>query len=331
MNKLLFNSLMRKVFLALLLHIGIVFSDVVRLPIGDLNDGFPAHGNTPDQNTFAWAIKNNSMPHPDNFPHDINWQMLGYAAFFPNVGDEQLYLAKKRPFVPGVASNDPGDPPNFANLFNYATSIHTERQLIIAALLNPLTELPVVQVGDQQANVIVGGLNIPNVVNVAILAGSQQLQGNLHVYTAQNPCQNRTEENGNFSCIDYYNALANFIQGLNLHIYFPGHEMRLNKAFFNGNDPACQALCVFIQNNLVTGFQIEGGWLQCKRNEQWINLVQQTSTGWEVRRNAKIGILVTQINNAIMNSLFSALQLDQLFNYIHNTANVVRIKYHPID
>ena len=66
-------------------------------------------------------------------------------------------------------------------------------------------------------------------------------------------------------------------------------------------------------------------------NEQWINLVQQTSTGWEVRRNAKIGILVTQINNAIKNSLFSALQLDQLFNRIHNTANVVRIKYHPID
>ena len=249
--------------------LSVLFFQTLCNSIGNLVNGFPTPGGVPDQNTFAWTITNNRMPHLQNvFIVEIDWKMLSYAAFFPNVSGGQLYLAQKRPFVPGVASNDPGNPANFANLFNYATSIHTERQLIIAALINSLTQFAVVQEGEQ-ANVIVGGLNIPNAVNGNILERMSQLQGTLHVYTAQNPCQNRTQENGNFSCIDYYNALANFILSLNLHIYFPRNEMRLNKAFFNGNVPACQALCAFVQNNLVAGFQIVGGWLQCKRNEQW--------------------------------------------------------------
>lgn len=51
------------------------------------------------------------------------------------------------------------------------------------------------------------------------------------------------------------------------------------------------------------------GWLQCNRKGQWINLVQQTPIGWDMRRNAKIGVLVTQVNNTIMNNLFNVLQL----------------------
>ena len=329
MNKLNLDGLNKKVFLALLLPIGVVFSDVIPLPIGTLANGFPMPGIAAVPNTFAWAITNNVMASPNNFFHGTDWQMLGYAAFFPNVGGAQLYLAKKRPFVPGIASNDPGGPPNFANLFNYATSIHTERQLVIAALSHHLTPFPVVQ--NVGVNVIVGGLNIPNVVNPNTFAGIALLQGDLHVYTDQNPCQNRTNENGLFSCIDYYNALANFILGINLHIYFHRNNMRLNKGFFNGNDPACQALCAFVQNNLVAGFRIAGGWLQFNRMGQWINLVQQTPMGWDVRRNAKIGVLVTQINTSIMNNLFNALQLDQLFNRVHNTANIPRITYHPIN
>ena len=107
--------------------------------------------------------------------------------------------------------------------------------------------------------------------------------------------------------------------------------MRLNKEFFNSNVPACQALCAFVQSNLVAGFRIVANCLQCYRNEKWINLVQQLPTEWDLRRNAKIGLLITQINNAIMNNRFNALQLYQLFNRIHNTANVEHITYHPID
>lgn len=255
--------------------------------------------------------------------------MLGYAAFFSNVGGAQLYLAQKRSSVPGTASNDPGNPPDYVNLFNYATSIHTERQLVITALSHHVTPFPVER--NTGANVIIGGLNIPNVVNPGTFARIALLRGDLHVYTDQNPCQNRTDENGRFSCIGYYNALANFIPGLNLHIYFPGNNMRLNREFFNGNFPACQALCIFVQNNLVAGFQIAEGCLQCFRKGQWVDLVRQTPEGWDFRRNAKIGLLVTQINTAIENNLFSALQLDQLFNCVHNTANIPRITYHPIN
>ncbi len=99
----------------------------MQLPIGNLVNSSPTPGGAPDQNTFAWAITNNDMTSPERFFHGTSWQILGYAAFSPNVGEGQLYLARKRPFVPGVASNDPGNQSNFANLFNYATSIHTER------------------------------------------------------------------------------------------------------------------------------------------------------------------------------------------------------------
>lgn len=264
----------------------------------------------------------------DVFIPGINWGTLGYAAFFPITGAPQLYLARKRPFVLGVPSNNPDNFPNFANLFNYATSMHTERQLIIAALVNHLAPCPVVQ--NAGANIINGGLNILNAVDVRMLAEVGLLQGDLHVYTDKNPCQNCTNDNGFFSCIDYYNSLANFIRGLNLHIYFPRSEMRLNREFFSKNLNAAEVLCTFVQFNLVTGFRIEDGWLKCDRKGRWVELVQQTLTGWEVRRNAKIGLLVNQVNNAIMNNRFSALQLNQLFNQTHNTANISRIVYHPI-
>ena len=136
MNKLSLDSLNKKIFLLILLSINTVFSDVVQLLIGNLVNGSPTPGGAPDQNTFAWAIKKNGMTPPERFFPGTGWQMLGYAAFFPNVGEGQLYLAQKRTFVSGVASNDPRNPANFANLFNYATSIHTERQLVIAALID---------------------------------------------------------------------------------------------------------------------------------------------------------------------------------------------------
>lgn len=110
------------------------------------------------------------------------------------------------------------------------TSMHTERQLIIAALLHYLSPFPVIQNAGE--NVIIGGLDIPNTIDTDVCSKIASLQGDLHVYTDQNPCQNRTEENGNFSYIDYYNTLTDFIRGLKLHVYFPRNNMRLNKEFF---------------------------------------------------------------------------------------------------
>lgn len=73
MNKLNLDGLNKKVFLALLLPIGVVFSDVVPLPIGTLTNGFPMPGIAAAPNTFAWAITNNVMASPDNFFHGTGW------------------------------------------------------------------------------------------------------------------------------------------------------------------------------------------------------------------------------------------------------------------
>lgn len=254
------------------------------------------------------------------------------CTFFPIGGGYQLYLAQKRPFVLGnsVPNNNPGNPPNFMNLFNYDTNMHTERQLVIAALSHYLNHFPVETNGG--SNIIIGGLNIPNIINAGVFDGIAALQGDLHIYTVQNPCQNSVSDNGNFSCISYYNALANFIPGLNLHIYFDRNNMRLNRDFFSNNNTA-NNLCNFIQMNLIQGFQINEGWLQVNRGGRLLNLVQQTANGWDVERaraNGNIRILVVQVNNAISSNRFNNIQLDILFNVVHNTNNLTNIRYHPI-
>lgn len=343
MNKFIFNSILngplKKIIFMFFLFIGTVLSDVVLLPTGNLINGFPAVGAPVIvPNTFASFVTTNAnvMPNPQNnlFIQGINWQMLGYAAFFPINGVPLLYSAQKRPFnniVNPIPNNDPGNPPNWMNLFNYDTNMHTERQLVIAALSNHLNPFPVVANGG--ANIIIGGLNIPNIINVGVFNIIPALQGDLHIYTVQNPCQNSVADNGNFSCISYYNALANFIPGLNLHIYFARNNMRLNRNFFSNNNAAANNLCNFIQMNLIQGFQINGGWLQINRHGHFQNLIQQTATGWNIATaqvNGKINILVTQVNNAIIQNQFSNLQLDRLFNTVHNTNNLHNITYHPI-
>ena len=106
MNKFFFDSLMGKVFLALLLPLGVVSSDVVLCSTSDLINSY----HVPRK-----YIRLGHKPPFQNFFHGKSWQMRGYAAFFPSTGGKQLYLAQKRQFVSDVASNDPGNPPNFAN------------------------------------------------------------------------------------------------------------------------------------------------------------------------------------------------------------------------
>lgn len=342
MNKLIFsgilNEFLKKAIFMLFLSIGTVLSDVVLLPTGNLINGFPVTGaSVIEPNTFASFVTNNAsaMPAPQSnlFVSEINWQMLGYAAFFPTGGVPFLYSAQKRPFDIGnpVPNNNPGNPPNWMNLFNYDTNIHTERQLVIAALQHYLN--PIQTIANIGADIIVGGLDIPNVINANVLVRISALQGDLHIYTVQNPCQNSVVDNGNFSCISYYNALANFIPNINLHIYFSRNNMRLNKDFFRNNFNSTSNLCNFIQGNLTQGFRITGGWLQANRRGRFQNLVQQTVTGWDIaaaRTSGKINILITQVNNAIAENQFSNIQLDRLFNIVHNENNLPNVMYHPI-
>lgn len=342
MNKLIFSSILngflKKAIFMLFLFISTVLSDVVLLPTGNLINGFPAFGaSVIEPNTFASFVKINSsaMPAPQNalFVSEINWQMLGYAAFFPIGGIPLLYSAQKRPFDIGnpVPNNNPGNPPNWMNLFNCDTNIHTERQLVIAALQHYLN--PIQTIANIGADIIVGGLDIPNVINTNVLERISALQGDLHIYTIQNPCQNSVADNGNFSCISYYNALANFIPGINLHIYFPRDNMRLNKDFFRNNFNSTSNLCNFIQENLTQGFQITGEWLKANRCGHFQNLVRQTAIGWDIaaaQAGGKINVLITQVNNAIAQNQFNNVQLDSLFNFVHNTDNLFNITYHPI-
>lgn len=320
---------LRRVILFLCILIETALSDVVRLPNRNLVNSFPMRGAAViEQSTFAeFVIKNaNIMPAPQNalFDLKINWQMLGYAAFFPAGKDNvQLYLAQKRPFTTEVPSNAPGKPPNFMNLFRYDPSMHTERQLVIAALEQAVYFV--------RENVDI--LEILNEISKNAFQDISTLKGDLHIYTIQNPCQNFVPDNGYFSCISYYNSLANFVPTLNLHIYFPRKNMRLNRDFFKNNFDAANRLCHFIQRNLTPKFQINAGWLQSNRQGSWKNLVQQTGNVWDVQTalsNGNFFILVTQINNAIAQMHFNNIQLDELFNIVHNSFDIVNITYHPI-
>lgn len=273
-----------------------------------------------------------AIPPPANalFVPAIAWQMLGYAAFFPaGGGAAQLYAAQKRQFVVGanIANNNPlvG-----GNLFNYSTNMHTERQLTIAVLEQQIAPIPIAIAAGA---VIQGAMNVPAIAPAPV--GIQALIGSLHVYVPQNPCQNATAENGNFSCINYYNNLANFVPNVHFDIYFIGVNMRLNRDFVRQTPGAVDALCNFIQANPVGHFQIAGGWLQYNNARAgWINLVQQNPLGgWNAAAaigNGNVNILVREVNRQLENGVFNNPQIDQMLNNVHMLGGIANLVYHAI-
>jgi hypothetical protein len=343
------KSLMRSLIVALrssLLFFVLVFNnnvsgDVIRLPlpVAGLVNGAPMAA-IPAPNTFWGFALANAAVIPAAFVAPINWQLLGYAAFFSAAGTTQLYAARKRQFVvvDGVANNNPA---NGGNLFNYTTNMHTERQLIIAILEQQIASLPIAVAAGEA--VVQGAMIIPNIAPP--LMGVPALQGDIHIYTARDLCQNAVADNGNFSCVDYYDALAAFVSQVNFHIYFPRNIARLNRDFIAQNQLAANALCNFIQANPVGRFQMAGGWLQYNNAGVWVNLIQQAPLGvWQIQaavRSGNIRVFAVQVNNCITASvapgavvgnpgIFTNLQMDQMLNLVLNSGNVANIQYHPI-
>jgi hypothetical protein len=121
---------------------------------------------------------------------DISWRMPGIGAFIPYnaEGPQQVYTARKR--QPDFDTRIFRSKNLLARLRTEHTQeingSHTERQLV-KKLLEP-----------EQENV----------------------NGVLLIYTEGSPCQLPCEDNNYFSCIDYYNALANEYPNVLFHIYF---------------------------------------------------------------------------------------------------------------
>ncbi|MDR2267933.1 MAG: hypothetical protein LBD81_00590 [Holosporaceae bacterium] len=269
--KKLFGSAMKGSLFASVLVFNCVFGDVFQLQ--NLSGGggaAPAPKTVQDAATFVTFITNNKNALPvgviDPFAAVAvpaqQWQMLGYAIFIPagGAGPHQIYVAKKRTVISNnqaiIAMNAiaplvgpvPLIAPNanaaagalgggiFNTLLNVDALSHTERQLVV----HLLTSLP-------------GGHINP--------AGGG---GDLHIYTGQQPCPNRTDDNQLFPCLEYYVNMANAYQNVNFHIYFPNGVASLNANFICTTTPNPTVNIVgdnraaFILMDLVAGSILNG-------------------------------------------------------------------------
>ena len=287
-----------------------------------------------------------------SFIAGVSWQMPGYAVFINNNGVAgHVYVAKKRQFVKGkdVAQND--NKQRGGHVLNYTSNMHTERQLAIVALEEALVNnLPVVEATGAE---IASGLG-PLVNNAKIPLtnenipqpneeGTYSLEGALHIYTGDNPCQNHCYDNGNFSCIEYYNALATLFPKVDFHIYFRASEMRLNLKFIQDNDSAKIALLNRLDNLITTNetiaqnFRIRYSMQLLDNNNKWkiidgSDKCLEDASQWTMIKEK--GNMANKINNLLVsdpggNSLTTD-ERETLFNAIHNHTHIKNIYYHAI-
>lgn len=218
-------------------------------------------GDFAEERSFDKQCKNN----PERFPSDdgagaaIDWEMPGCAVFIPEdakLGDScSIYVAKKRPGKGvSVADNNPDEhdtvvakekkrvDKNERRLFHYSSDMHTERQLVIIALEDAYlkkssgTQLSIVEEAESKIDASLGLLRdsaiiplqndaIAPLINDEIRAS---LSGQLYVYTDSNPCLDDNATNNNFSCVKYYNKLANLFPRIHFHVYFVAAKMRMS-------------------------------------------------------------------------------------------------------
>ncbi len=329
------------------------------------------------------------------------WQMHGLCIFKLNDVCEVL-ISKKRNtkanggnfVIPKVAWNDPykmeekedniknKEPQNeffkklkmtekqnkyyASNLFNYSTSIHTERQLNLGALYIIDSNGNVREEDNHTNTDVTNGKLINRALNVyeniekyndngyiinALKrklqliqqhdSNTQTISGSMYIYTSANPCQN-VSDNGGISCVKYYNELAQLFPNIKFNVYFDADEMQLNKAFFIDNDSSAVALCNFIADNEsnIDDLKIEGNCIKIKdnNNNKWMPKVKfkidkdgiRVWNGINVSKQ-KIGNInecVIKINSSI--ARLNIQQKQDLFNSIHNPNNIPNIHYHPI-
>ena len=247
-----------------------------------------------------------------------------------------------------------------ANLFNYSTSIHTERQVVLSCL--HIIGDGTIKQEDNPKNVdIIEGRLIDKALHIAkneqeilkycdkciikqiLLKSHEEAKGStsgaMYIYTSANPCQN-VSDNGGISCVGYYNELAQLFRNIQFNVYFDTDKMQLNKEFFVGNERSAVALCSFVESLVdVEGLRFGDNCIQLCRNGNWEDIAKKTddsyNIGVEDGKNDKICILIKYINCCLRNRSFSQDKKSDLFNMVHNPNdaqgnNIPNIHYYPI-
>ncbi|MDR2723960.1 MAG: hypothetical protein LBB25_01995 [Holosporaceae bacterium] len=335
-KKLLNNTIKRSLLVSALMF-GYAQGDVLRdpAPVAVVNNAVPAPGAAAPGGSFAAYVNANIgvLPGAPAFVGGIDWQMKGYAVFVPAAGAPgRVYVAQKRRFAGGVVANN--NPAAGGNVLNYTNDMHTERQLAIAALTEAVVALAPA----------VGGafINIPAVPGAGVLGAAAGLAGTLHIYTEHPPCRNPVLDNGNFSCIAYYNALGAMFPGVTFHIYFSAANMTLNNWYMTNTPAAKIALFNEIDAAMAGGGVLGGHFrirsvLQYTHNGVWHTTDSDGAPGVAAGAGAW-GALITQpplsaavnaiLANAPAAATFTIAQREHMFNAVHvHPANVF---YHAI-
>ena len=171
----------------------------------------------------------------------VQWQMLGFAVFFPKGSSElqQVYVAMKRKYQDGQFLAD-NNPKTGGHVLNYSSNMHTERQLAIVALekavgcnlitasnsitmtaSNPTTKnydperLGELRDGAQKPIILSNQVRTPINYNI---------EGTLCVYTNGHPCMYQSRDNYQYACMEYYAALLQKFPNIKIHVYFDGSK-----------------------------------------------------------------------------------------------------------
>ena len=166
----------------------------------------------------------------------VQWQMLGYAVFFPEGSNkpQQVYVAKKREYQQGqaLANNNPNAG---GHVLDYSSNMHTERQLAIIALEEAIETLEVADAdyNDDAIGPLLPGAKVPATARLGnlgnIMAGAGELKGELHIFTKEKVCQAASANNNNFCCAEYYNELARLFPSVEFHIYTGKSHINFDK------------------------------------------------------------------------------------------------------
>jgi len=214
---------------------------------------------------FIKANKNTLLDNAYNpwaDPKSQDWQMLGYAVFFPennNNTPQQVYVAKKRKFNQGnsIANNNPD---NGGHVLNYSSNMHTERQLAIVALEEALgcklktADNNLKNYNQDRLEELLEGAKVP--LNLDELSDLKErcknLKGTLCIYTEYSPCKARKNENGELGCVEYYQFIASIFENINFKIFFKETDN-----FFDGNYIWPAETIVSIVNTLKKNIEIQ--------------------------------------------------------------------------
>ena len=232
MIKLSFNVTIRKMFLVALLPTSIVFSDVKILNIP-----------SDEGHRFTLIMQDYAPGFIKKFSSEL--LMPGCAMFCPDEtgSSDKLYLSKKQAPSDTLIDNNPSKE-EYANLFRYSADMHTERQLIISALLVASGVITPPHPPKPNEN-----LTMPTKIDDVDLNRIKKQKGSLWIYTFAPPCRMaKPKDNKNYPCTSYYKALTKCCQDVSIYVYFCANQARLDGEVFENNSELRKALSDIVKS-----------------------------------------------------------------------------------